>query len=119
MRVIINGVVAGLAEHPRLAYLSQQDGTHGRGRVVSIHVTQGHRFRLHLVGCILDGIQKVLFAVHASFMLLECRSEGGKVCWPLSTGLSPRASTTNVLPQFVPSDFVPLYLLSRYWQLPP
>jgi hypothetical protein len=23
MRVIINGVVAGLAEHPRLAYLSQ------------------------------------------------------------------------------------------------
>jgi hypothetical protein len=24
MRVIINGVVAGLAEHPRLAYLSQQ-----------------------------------------------------------------------------------------------
>jgi hypothetical protein len=30
MRVIINGVVAGLAEHPRLAYLSQQQYLLGR-----------------------------------------------------------------------------------------
>jgi hypothetical protein len=104
MRVIINGVVSGPAEHPRLAYLSQHRDT-------SIYKCfQGHGLSVHfrtVLSCqIKYHIEVNTEIAWEQLHLSSCKSEGMKQAPKAHDAICHRHNSTLSWPQ--------LFLLGMY-----